>query len=41
MQAESAKNNVQNRKKVERVSVSIIPFLKEASSAENIHLKLN
>jgi len=41
MQTESAKNNVQNRKKAERVSLSVIPFLKEASGAENNHSKLN
>ncbi|WP_168162010.1 hypothetical protein [Neisseria sp. HMSC077D05] len=41
MLAESAKNNVQNRKKAGRVSLSVIPFLKEASNAENNHLKLN
>ncbi|MDU1534629.1 MAG: hypothetical protein E6899_07230 [Neisseria sp.] len=39
--AESAKNNVQNRKRAGRVSLSVIPFLEEASSAENNHSKLN
>jgi len=41
MQAESAKNNVQNRTRTGRVSLSVNPFLEEASGAENNYSKLN